>query len=101
MVPPEFRDDPITYLIEPSPDTKTRHLQQNLADSLVHREVQLRHHLQPAEPLEIMLDAALVLDAEWKHTSLSTLVMMGRAIHVPVLPKRDPRISHFSQIPAD
>lgn len=101
MVPPEFRDDPITYLIEPPPDTKTRHLQQNLADSLVHREVQLRHHLQPAEPLEIMLDAALVLDAEWKHTSLSTLVMMGRAIHVPVLPKRDPRISHFSQIPAD
>lgn len=99
MVPHGFGDDPITYLIEPSPDTETRDSQRTLADFLVHREVQLRHHLQPAEPLEIMLDAALVLDTEWKLMSLSTLGMMEHAIHVPVLPKRDHLTSRFSQIP--
>jgi hypothetical protein len=98
MVPHVYADNPVLYLL------KSERLDENqlaVAKALVHRDVEAGKRLRPVEPLELMLDAALMLDREWRNvskSSWSTLDILKNAIHVPVQKRRRKPVP-FSRYP--
>lgn len=84
MVPPRYADNPVVYLLGSEPLGERR---KAIAKALVNRDVEVGKQLDPVEPLELMLDAALVLDREWRKNEarpLSTMDVLKYAIHIPV-----------------
>ncbi|KAL1962511.1 hypothetical protein VTN77DRAFT_9632 [Rasamsonia byssochlamydoides] len=100
MVPPNYADNPVLYLLGSQPlDEK----QVAVGKALVRRDVEAGREFEPVEPLEMMLDAALVLDRQWRGVSTSwpTIELLKNAIHVPVRIRggRSKAPSHYSRIP--
>lgn len=84
LVPRAFHDNPVAYLVGYKPSDKGRTKQLAVASALVRRDVEEGPRFAPSEPLELMLEAASVLDLEWKNTPRPTHWMIQNAIHVPV-----------------
>lgn len=101
MVPPTYAHNPVLYLLGSEPLDKN---QQAVAKALINRDVEEGKRLRPVEPLELMLDAALVLDREWRKVSKSwpTIEILKNAIHVPVekIGQEPVPISRYNLIPA-
>jgi hypothetical protein len=99
MVPSGYEDDPIAFLNEPTSSPEMRAAQQALAKTLVRQDVKEGKQFQPVEPLVLMLDAASILDRQWKAHFLSTSEMLRNIIHIPVEEKTPSSDRPFNQIP--
>ncbi|KAJ5468083.1 hypothetical protein N7475_005835 [Penicillium sp. IBT 31633x] len=87
-VPSEFRHNPILYLIGWKPRGEKRNLQIRLANALVDRDILLgATRYLPKHPSPIMLDAASILDKEWRGVPRPLSWKMQNAIHVPIARK--------------
>ncbi|KAL1988131.1 hypothetical protein VTN96DRAFT_661 [Rasamsonia emersonii] len=100
MVPPRYADNPVLYLLGSQPLGERR---KAIARALVNHDVEVGKQLEPVEPLELMLDAALVLDREWRRNEArpsSTIDVLKNAIHIPVQKREGrKRPSGYSLIP--
>ncbi|KAJ5486976.1 hypothetical protein N7530_001276 [Penicillium desertorum] len=87
-IPSEFRHSPILYLIGWKPRGEKRDLQIRLANALVKRDIILgATRYVPQHPSPIMLDAASILDKEWRDVPRPLTWKMQNAIQVPIVRK--------------
>ncbi|KAJ5773553.1 hypothetical protein N7457_008449 [Penicillium paradoxum] len=87
-IPSEFRHNPVLYLIGWKPRGEKRNLQVRLANALVQRDILLgATRYLPQHPSPIMLDAASILDKEWRGVPRPLSWKMQNAIHVPIARK--------------
>ncbi|KAJ6152446.1 hypothetical protein N7497_006765 [Penicillium chrysogenum] len=87
-IPSEFRHNPILYLIGWKPRGEKRDLQIRLANALVKRDIILgATRYVPQHPSPIMLDAASILDKEWRGVPRPLTWRMQNAIQVPIVRK--------------
>ncbi|KUM61560.1 hypothetical protein ACN42_g5554 [Penicillium freii] len=87
-IPSEFRHNPILYLIGWKPRGEKRDLQIRLANALVKRDLILgATRYVPQHPSPIMLDAASILDKEWRGVPRPLTWKMQNAIQVPIVRK--------------
>lgn len=84
LVPKGFQDNPIAYLVGYKASDRGRNKQLAVASALLNRDIEEGPRYKPSEPLEYMLEAASVLDTEWKNTPRPTHWMIQNAIHVPI-----------------
>jgi hypothetical protein len=91
-IPSEYRHNPVLYLIGWKPSGEKRNLQVRLANALVKRDIALgaKRYL-PQHPSPIMLDAASILDKEWRGIPRPLAWKMQNAIHVPIARKNQDR----------
>ncbi|KAL5357754.1 hypothetical protein BJX96DRAFT_163290 [Aspergillus floccosus] len=91
-VPPEFHENPVSYLASGyKVDGEDRQRQMRLATMLTQRDIEVGPWYRPSRPLGIMLEAAAVMDLEWKNTPRPTQWLMQNAINVPVTQSVYPR----------
>lgn len=91
-VPPEFHENPVAYLASGfKADGEDRERQLRLAAMLTQRDIEVGPWYRPSRPLGIMLEAAAVMDLEWKNTPRPTQWLMQNAINVPVTQSVYPR----------
>lgn len=87
-IPSEFRHNPVLYLIGYQPRGEKRNLQVRLANALVQRDILLgATRYLPQHPSPIMLDAASILDKEWRGVPRPLSWKMQNAIDVPIARK--------------
>ncbi|KAJ5878589.1 hypothetical protein N7455_002054 [Penicillium solitum] len=87
-IPSEFRHNPILYLIGWKPRGEKRDLQIRLANALIKRDLILgATRYAPQHPSPIMLDAASILDKEWRGVPRPLTWKMQNAIQVPIVRK--------------
>ncbi|KAJ5795716.1 uncharacterized protein N7518_004256 [Penicillium psychrosexuale] len=87
-IPSEFRHNPILYLIGWKPRGEQRDLQIRLANALIKRDMILgATRYVPQHPSPIMLDAASILDQEWRGVPRPLTWKMQNAIQVPIVRK--------------
>ncbi|CAI7615624.1 unnamed protein product [Penicillium viridicatum] len=87
-IPSEFRHNPILYLIGWKPRGEKRDLQIRLANALIKRDLILgATRYVPQHPSPIMLDAASILDKEWRGVPRPLTWKMQNAIQVPIVRK--------------
>ncbi|KXG48671.1 uncharacterized protein PGRI_025410 [Penicillium griseofulvum] len=87
-LPSEFRHNPILYLIGWKPRGEKRDLQIRLANALIKRDLILgATRYAPQHPSPIMLDAASILDKEWRGVPRPLTWKMQNAIQVPIVRK--------------
>ncbi|KGO70386.1 hypothetical protein PITC_014990 [Penicillium italicum] len=87
-IPSEFRHNPILYLIGWKPRGEQRNLQIRLANALIKRDLILgATRYVPQHPSPIMLDAASILDKEWRGVPRPLTWKMQNAIQVPIVRK--------------
>ncbi|KAJ5960590.1 uncharacterized protein N7479_007740 [Penicillium vulpinum] len=87
-LPSEFRQNPILYLIGWKPRGEQRDLQIRLANALIKRDLILgATRYAPQHPSPIMLDAASILDKEWRGVPRPLTWKMQNAIQVPIVRK--------------
>ena len=87
-IPSEFRHNPTLYLIGWKPRGEKRDLQIRLANALVKRDIILgATRYVPQHPSPIMLDAASILDKEWRGVPRPLTWRMQNAIQVPIVRK--------------
>ncbi|KAJ5384353.1 hypothetical protein N7517_002264 [Penicillium concentricum] len=87
-IPSEFRHNPVLYLIGWKPRGEKRDLQIRLANALIKRDLILgATRYAPQHPSPIMLDAASILDKEWRGVPRPLTWKMQNAIQVPVVRK--------------
>ncbi|KAJ5582256.1 hypothetical protein N7535_000876 [Penicillium sp. DV-2018c] len=91
-LPSEYRHNPVQYLIGWKPSGEKRNLQIRLANALVDRDIALgATRYLPRHPSPIMLDAASILDQEWRGIPRPLAWKMQNAIHVPIARKNQDR----------
>ncbi|KAF9889157.1 hypothetical protein FE257_007646 [Aspergillus nanangensis] len=91
-VPSEFHENPVSYLASGfKPNGKDRERQLRLAGELTQRDIEVGRWYRPARPLSIMLEAAAMMDLEWKSIPRPTSWLMQNAINVPVTRSVYPR----------
>ncbi|KAL4892115.1 hypothetical protein BDV59DRAFT_193964 [Aspergillus ambiguus] len=84
-VPPEFHENPVSYLASGfKADGEDRQRQLRLAATLTQRDIEVGSWYRATRPLGIMLEAAAVMDREWKDAPRPTQWLMQNAINVPV-----------------
>ncbi|KAI9929184.1 hypothetical protein AWENTII_001117 [Aspergillus wentii] len=84
-IPSEFRKNPHLFLTSGfKAEGGDRETQRRLASELVHRDIEVGSMYRPVESLAIMLDAAAVIDLEWKGIPRPVTWLMQNAIQVPV-----------------
>ncbi|KAJ5748925.1 uncharacterized protein N7511_010621 [Penicillium nucicola] len=85
-IPPEFHQNPLAYLNKWKPVGTERGLHLRLAKALVQRDIELgsANHYYPKNPLPLMLDAAAILDEEWRNVPRPLAWSMQNAIGVPI-----------------
>ncbi|KAJ5835177.1 hypothetical protein N7447_001203 [Penicillium robsamsonii] len=87
-IPSEFRHNPVLYLIGWKPRGEKRDLQIRLANALIKRDLILgATRYAPQHPSPIMLDAASILDKEWRGVPRPLTWKMQNAIQVPIVLK--------------
>ncbi|KAJ5283385.1 hypothetical protein N7505_001365 [Penicillium chrysogenum] len=87
-IPSEFRHNLILYLIGWKPRGEKRDLQIRLANALIKRDIILgATSYVPQHPSPIMLDAASILDKEWRSVPRPLTWKMQNAIQVPIVRK--------------
>jgi hypothetical protein len=85
LVPPEFDRNPVASLATGfKPRGEERGKQHSLASALMLRDIEIGPRYRPSRPLGIMLEAAAVLDQEWKWVPRPTHWLMQNAIQVPL-----------------
>ncbi|KAE8352871.1 hypothetical protein BDV28DRAFT_157477 [Aspergillus coremiiformis] len=84
FVPPEFDRNPVASLATFKPAGEEREKQQRLASALTLRDMEVGPMYRPSRSMGIMLEAAAVLDQEWKWVPRPTQWLMQNAIQVPV-----------------
>ncbi|KAJ5130646.1 uncharacterized protein N7515_006685 [Penicillium bovifimosum] len=91
-LPSEYRHNPVQYLIGWKPSGEKRNLQVRLANALVKRDIALgASRYLPQYPSPIMLDAASILDKEWRGIPRPLAWKMQNAIHIPIVRKNQDR----------
>ncbi|OQE47273.1 hypothetical protein PENCOP_c001G08970 [Penicillium coprophilum] len=91
-IPSEFRHNPVLYLIGWKPRGEKRDLQIRLANALIKRDLILgATRYAPQHPSPIMLDAASILDKEWRGVPRPLTWKMQNAIQVPIVRKDQDR----------
>ncbi|CAI7579178.1 unnamed protein product [Penicillium glandicola] len=91
-IPSEFRHNPVLYLIGWKPRGEKRDLQISLANALIKRDLILgANRYAPQHPSPIMLDAASILDKEWRGVPRPLTWKMQNAIQVPIVRKDQER----------
>ncbi|KNG84285.1 hypothetical protein ANOM_008431 [Aspergillus nomiae NRRL 13137] len=90
LVPSEFSRNPVASLATGfKPTGGEREKQQILASKLILRDTEVGPMYRPSKSLNIMLEAAAVLDQEWKSVPRPTQWLMQNAIKVSVKRKSD------------
>ncbi|KAE8375937.1 hypothetical protein BDV26DRAFT_283031 [Aspergillus bertholletiae] len=90
LVPSEFSRNPVAALATGfKPTGGEREKQQLLASKLTLRDTEVGPMYRPSRSLSIMLEAAAVLDQEWKSVPRPTQWLMQNAIKVSVKRKSD------------
>ncbi|EIT76617.1 hypothetical protein AO1008_06596 [Aspergillus oryzae 100-8] len=90
LVPSEFSRNPVASLAAGfKPTGGEREKQQLLASKLTLRDTEVGPMYRPSRSLNIMLEAAAVLDQEWKTVPRPTQWLMQNAIKVSVKRKSD------------
>ncbi|GMG01267.1 unnamed protein product [Aspergillus oryzae] len=90
LVPSEFSRNPVASLATGfKPTGGEREKQQLLASKLTLRDTEVGPMYRPSRSLNIMLEAAAVLDQEWKTVPRPTQWLMQNAIKVSVKRKSD------------
>ena len=84
-IPSEFHQNPLAYLSKWKPVGEERDRQLRLAKALVDRDMELgANSYYPKNPLPLMLDAAAILDHEWRGIPRPLAWTMQNAIQIPV-----------------
>ena len=84
-IPYEYREYPMAYLYASREQTwPGRRKQLQFAENLVLRDAQLGRQYAPRTPLTFMLDAACVMDREWKDKPRPIQWRIQNAIKVPI-----------------
>ncbi|KAJ5499603.1 hypothetical protein N7453_008654 [Penicillium expansum] len=97
-IPSEFRHNPILYLIGWKPRGEQRNLQIRLANALIKRDLILgATRYVPQHPSPIMLDAASIVDNEWRGVPRPLTWKMQNAIQVPIVRKDKDRVQDKAQ----
>ncbi|KGO42210.1 hypothetical protein PEX1_025740 [Penicillium expansum] len=97
-IPSEFRHNPILYLIGWKPRGEQRNLQIRLANALIKRDLILgATRYVPRHPSPIMLDAASIVDNEWRGVPRPLTWKMQNAIQVPIVRKDKDRVQDKAQ----
>ncbi|KAL4884668.1 hypothetical protein BJY04DRAFT_181702 [Aspergillus karnatakaensis] len=85
LIPKEFHDNPLASIINSGPtDGELRQRQRAIARAMLKHDVEIGKWYRPMYSLAHMLDAAAVLDAEWKGVPRPTQWLVQNAIEVPV-----------------
>lgn len=82
--PAEFRRNPVLSLTTGFKSGEEREHQLQLATELVRRDIELGRRYAPVLPLAMLLDAAALVDAEWRNTPHQPEWMLKHAVMVPV-----------------
>lgn len=84
FTPAEYRDNPILSLTTGFTEGDERERQLQLASTLVNRDITHGRRYGPIIPFATMLDAAALVDLEWKNTPRPPNWMLQNAVQVPV-----------------
>lgn len=82
--PPQFHENPIKSLITGFTSGEDRERQLQLVTALVRRDIELGRRYRSIHPLAMMLDAAALVDAEWRNVPHQPDWMLKHAVMVPV-----------------
>ncbi|THC96774.1 hypothetical protein EYZ11_003739 [Aspergillus tanneri] len=84
-VPPEFHHSAVSYLASGfKTEGEERQKQLHLAKLLIQRDIQVGPWYRPTQSFSIMLEAAALMDQEWKGVPRPMQWLMQNAIQVPV-----------------
>lgn len=84
FTPAEYRDNPVLSLTTGFTEGDERERQLQLASALVNRDITHGRRYGPIIPFATMLDAAALVDLEWKNTPRPPNWMLQNAVQVPV-----------------
>lgn len=84
FTPYEFHENPVVSLMTGYQDGEERSQQLQLAHALVRRDIEVGRLYRPVVPLGVMLDAAALVDLEWKGVPRPPQWMMDHSIQVRV-----------------
>ncbi|KAL1854225.1 hypothetical protein Plec18170_004989 [Paecilomyces lecythidis] len=84
LVPSGFEDNPAASLVGHRVTLAARKRQRDLALALVRRDIEAGPMYHLAEPLPYLLEAAAVLDDQWKSTPRPLSWFLQNALHVPI-----------------
>lgn len=92
LLPSKFHGDPLGYLTSGfKPQGEERDLQNRVAYMLIKHDIQSgAQHYHSQFPLSVMLEAAAILDTQWKGIPMPLSYMLENAIQVPVR-RRSPK----------
>lgn len=83
-LPAEFRSDPLTYLVHDlRRDGTDPDLRRQVAEALVHHDIETGPDYEPARPLPLMLHAAMLVDKEWKFDPRPISWFLQNSLSIP------------------
>ncbi|KAJ5648314.1 hypothetical protein N7490_004686 [Penicillium lividum] len=89
-IPSEFHDMPLAFLTSGYKEGQERLHQFNLAQYLIYRDMKYGSKVyEPINSVSIMLQAAAIIDRDWKGVPRPLTWRMQNAIHVPIKRTRD------------
>ena len=90
LVPAEFHENPVSYLMSGYAAVgEDRQQQLAAANMMIQRDITVGPWYQPSKPLGLMLEAAVVLDKRLMSAPRPTSWLLQDAIHVPVELRKD------------
>lgn len=90
-LPPECRDNPLSFLNGWKGQGDGREIQLRLTNAIIHHDMGLASTYKPKHPLQIMLEAAYRIDQEWHDIPRPLNWKQQNAIQVPLIPKWERR----------
>lgn len=84
LIPDGYTDNPVRSLMRGFTEGEERMRQLKLARALVRRDIEVGRRYRPVVPLGMMLDAAALVDLEWKGVARAPEWLVDHAVRVPV-----------------